>query len=244
MSYTLTYDEKVNGWTSFFSYYPEMMVNLNNDFYSFKNGQLYVHDQDLENKNSFYGADPAPTSVEVIMNTAPSEVKIFKTIELEGSSCSWDVDIQTNLSNGHILKESFKDKEGICYEYIKRNSEDVLDTKQLSVQGIGALVNIDINPTIYKFSQIPSNINVGDTLYYQSGATPVKVGVITGISSGITVDASLSSPSVGDFMFVAKPAVAESYGLKGYYASVTLTNEEPGHVELFAVNSEISKSFP
>jgi hypothetical protein len=245
MSYTLSFDEKVNGWTSFFSYIPERMVNLNNDFYTFKNGQLYIHEQDLSERNSFYGQPPAPTSVEVVMNSAPSEVKIFKTIELEGNNCNWDVEVQTNLMSGHILKESFEEKEDICYEYIKRNEEDILDTKLLSVQGIGALVDLDISPPTFNFSSVPSNINVGDTLYYQSTGDPVKVGVVTQLTStSINVDNVLSSPSVGDFMFVAKPSVAESNGLKGYYASVKMVNEETGPIELFAVNSEISKSFP
>lgn len=244
MSYTLTYDEKVNGWTSFFSYYPEMMVNLNNDFFSFKNGQLFIHEQEsLTTRNSFYGQPSAPTSVEVVMNTAPSEVKIFKTIELEGSSCRWDVDINTNLTSGHILKESFKDKEGICYEYIKRNEDDILDAKQLSIQGIGVVSSV--NAGLFTFTTVPENISVGDTLYYELSGTAVKVGTITAkTSTTVTVGSVTATPSAGAFMFVGKSAVAESYGLKGYYANVKLTNEDSGPVELFAVNSEVSKSFP
>ena len=244
MAYTLTYDEKVNGWTSFFSYHPEMMVNLNNDFFSFKNGQLFIHEQEnISTRNSFYGQPSAPTSVEVVMNASPSEIKIFKTIELEGSSCNWDVDIDTNLTSGHILKESFKDKEGICYEYIKRNEEDVLDAKQLSIQGIGAVSSV--NAGLFTFTFVPDNISVGDTLYYESAGSAIKVGTITAkTTTTVVVSTVVATPSAGAFMFVGKSAVAESYGLKGYYASVKLTNEETGNIELFAVNSEVSKSFP
>lgn len=243
MAYTLSFDEKVNGWTSFFSYDPEMMVNLNNDFYSFKNGQLYIHDQNASVRNSFYGQPSANTEVEVVMNDAPSEVKIFKTIELEGSSKEWDVTIDTNLISGHILKESFRDNEGISYEYIKRNEEDILDTKVLSVQGVGNVASV--SGSSINFASVPNNINVGDSLYYQTTGAPIKVGVITQVTgTSVTVDTVLSTPSAGNFAFAAKPSVAESYGLKGYYASVRLTNEETGPVELFAVNSEIIKSFP
>jgi hypothetical protein len=243
MSYTLSYDEKVNGWVSFFSYQPEMMVNLNNDMYSFKSGQLYIHEQDTITRNSFYGQPSAPTTVEAIMNASPSEVKIFKTIELEGSSCAWDVEIDTNLISGHIDKESFKDKEGICYEYIKRNEEDILDTKLLSVQGVGEVSSV--SGSTINFTSVPNNINVGDSLYYQVAGTPIKVGTITAVTStSVSVGSVLSSPSVGSFAFAGKSSVAESYGLKGYYASVKLTNEDTGPIELFAVNSEIIKSFP
>ena len=243
MAYTLTYDEKVNGWTSFFSFYPEMMVNLNNDLYSFKNGQLFIHDQDLPVRNSFYGQPSAPTTVDVVMNASPSEIKIFKTIELEGMNCNWDVEVDTNLTSGHIFKESFKDKEGICYEYIKRNEEDILDTKQISVQGVGNVLSVVGGA--FNFTSVPNNINVGDKLYYEDNGAAVYIGVISDVDPTIvTVGSVLSTPSSGAFIFVGKSAVAESYGLKGYYANVKLTNEDSGHIELFAVNSEISKSFP
>ena len=77
--YTLTYDEKVKGWTSFYSYIPDMMVNMNNEFYSFKDGQLYVHNKSEGNRNTFYG-QTYNTELEFVANDAPSEVKIFKTI--------------------------------------------------------------------------------------------------------------------------------------------------------------------
>ena len=243
MAYTLTYDEKVNGWTSFFSFYPEMMVNLNNDLYSFKNGQLFIHDQDLPVRNSFYGQASAPTTVDVVMNASPSEIKLFKTIELEGSTCNWEAEITTNLTEGHILNESFKKKEGICYEYIKRNEEDVLDTTQLSIQGIGNVSSVVGGA--FNFTSVPNNISVGDKLFYQSGTAAVYAGIITDVDpTVVTVGTVLSTPSAGAFMFVGKSAVAESYGLKGYYANVKLTNQDSGPVELFAVNSEVSKSFP
>jgi len=99
-------------------------------------------------------------------------------------------------------------------------------------------------PTYFNFASMPNNINVGDRLYYSSSGTPVEVGVITNVGPcWVSVDSVISTPPADSFMFVAKPSVAESYGLKGYYASVKLTNEESGPVELFAVNSEVSKSF-
>jgi hypothetical protein len=45
--------------------------------------------------------------VEIVSNAAPSEVKIFKTIEIEGNNPNWDVTIVTDLDQGHIDKSSF-----------------------------------------------------------------------------------------------------------------------------------------
>ena len=40
---TLTFDELVNGWNSFFTYKPTFITSLKNKFYSFKNGAIYEH---------------------------------------------------------------------------------------------------------------------------------------------------------------------------------------------------------
>ena len=240
--YTLTYDEKVKGWTSFYSYIPDMMVNMNNEFYSFKDGQLYVHNKSEGNRNTFYG-QTYNTELEFVANDAPSEVKIFKTIEIEGDSKEWDVTVATDIESGHVNKEDFENKEGFKYSYIRRNASDEVNTELLSVQGVGNLSSSSSN--VYTFSSVPGNISIGDVLYFSSGGSYTKIGVISSKNNTtITTASSLSTPSNGDFIFVAKNSVAESYGLKGYYANIRLANSGTSPVEVFAVNSEVSKSFP
>ena len=240
--YTLTYDEKVKGWTSFYSYIPDMMVNMNNEFYSFKDGQLYVHNKSEGNRNTFYG-QTYNTELEFVANDAPSEVKIFKTIEIEGDSKEWDVTVATDIESGHVNKEDFENKEGFKYSYIRRNASDEVNTELLSVQGVGNLSSSSSN--VYTFSSVPGNISIGDVLYFSSGGSYTKIGVISSKNNTtVTTASSLSTPSNGDFIFVAKNSVAESYGLKGYYANIRLANSGTSPVEVFAVNSEVSKSFP
>lgn len=240
-NYTLTFDEKINGWTSFHSYEPEMMVNLNNDFFSFKDGQIYLHERDTNIRNQYYDNDPAPTEIELVLNDSPSDVKIFKTVEIEGSTGKWDTTIDTNLESGNIPKNSYKNKEGMFYDFIKRNASDEIDTALLSVQGVGNLV--DIVGSKYAFGNVPHNISIGDVLYYEENGDYVKVGAITDKGSTF-IEAPIVSVQDNVFMFVAKNSVAESYGLKGYYANIKLSNTESRPIELFAVNSDISKSFP
>ena len=54
MATTITYDEINKGWTSFHSYEPEWMDRLGNNFYSFKNGNIYLHDSN-STRTEFYG---------------------------------------------------------------------------------------------------------------------------------------------------------------------------------------------
>jgi hypothetical protein len=248
MAYTLTYSDDVKGWTSFYSYIPEAMNSIGNNFYTFKNGQVYKHNVTGVDRNKFYGATTSEnTEVEFIFNDSPSEVKIFKTIELEGNTGVWDVEITTNLDRGHVSTDSFVKKEGMFDAYIRRNASDELNTELLSITGIGLINNQSGN--VFSFSNLPSGTRVGDNLYFSNGSSNLIVGNITNIQKNgnlkdVTVSSVLNSPAtMSEFFFSAKNPVVESNGLKGYYASVRLSNNESKAIELFAVNSEIVKSF-
>ena len=52
--YTFSFNEIRNGYTSFFSYYPEWIANAQDLIYSWKNGQLYKHDNTTD-YCKFYG---------------------------------------------------------------------------------------------------------------------------------------------------------------------------------------------
>jgi hypothetical protein len=255
--HTLTYDEKVRGWTSFHSYIPEYSVNLNNEYFTFKNGQLYLHNKTTGDRNTFYGT-AYNTEIELLSNAAPSDIKIYKTIEIEGNSGDWDVTVVTNLDTGHINKESFVKtedhvgsstvspntyEEGFYSTHIRRDSADEDNFELLSVQGVGNLSLI--NGLLYTFTQgVPSSISVGDALYRATGGSYERIGTITNTDgTTITMGTAAITPSPGDFIFAAKSPIAESFGLKGYYASVRLVNASTSAVELYAVNSEVAKSF-
>jgi len=51
-------------------------------------------------------------------------------------------------------------------------------------------------------------------------------------------------PAVGNFIMFVKNAVAESYGARGYYMQVLLENTSSTAVELFAISSQVFKSYP
>ena len=86
---TLAFDEDVQGWTSFFDYKPSQGDSLRNNFYTFKNGEIWRHYSTTTNEGNFYGIDNN-TVVEVIFNPDVSMVKTFKTVNYEGST-GWEV---------------------------------------------------------------------------------------------------------------------------------------------------------
>jgi len=88
---TVTFREDVKGWVSFKSFTPENAISCANEYYTFKDGNIWKHHDESVDRNTFYGIGPASqdpntySHVEVIFNEVPGSVKSFKTINYEGS---------------------------------------------------------------------------------------------------------------------------------------------------------------
>ena len=86
---TLTFDEAVKGWTSRFSYQPNQLGSLRNNFYTYYKGEIWKHYSDSANRAKFYGVD-YPSNVTLVLNPSSSMVKNFTTINYEGST-GWTI---------------------------------------------------------------------------------------------------------------------------------------------------------
>jgi hypothetical protein len=87
-SNTLSFDEASNGWTSFYSYNPQLMTSCLGQFYSWQDNKLWQHYSNAD-ANNFYNTSYR-SSVHLILNPNPIKMKTFKTINYEGSS-GWEV---------------------------------------------------------------------------------------------------------------------------------------------------------
>jgi len=251
MATTITYSEDVKGWTSFHSYEPEWMVGLGAEFFTFKNGNLYKHDTNDARMN-FYGSQYL-MKITFVSNKGPSDVKVFKNLKLETNSSQWAADLSSEMENGEIGSigaTKFEDKENLMYGYVRRKSNDELNYNELSIVGIGNLVSVSGNDYTFSYD-IPNQVSAnnadgvaGDKLYFLNAGVGSLIGTIDSVSGAvITTASSTGNPQVGDFIFVGKNPQSESYGLRGYYASIELVNATNSKVELFASNSEVFKSY-
>jgi hypothetical protein len=87
--HTLAFDEDVQGWTSFYDYNPNNGGSLRNNFYTFKNGEIWEHYSVTTNWANFYGQNN-DSSIKLIFNPDVSVVKTFKTVNYEGKT-GWEV---------------------------------------------------------------------------------------------------------------------------------------------------------
>jgi len=261
-NYTLTYSPMLEGWTSFHSYYPEWMTNMNNFLYTFKSGELWKHNTNAT-RNSWYGAASDASKVTIIFNDAPSESKMFKTLACETDS-PWKATITTDLNSGVMEASYFELKEGDYFTYIRR-APNTIDLKAMSTQGIGNVSSASINVStgfleVFFAFEIPNTISVfdqtvipksgGDVLYCVISGVQTLIGDIDEIvndpltGNKIVVKSFSAVPNTNNFAYAIKNSVAESYGARGYFMSVLLENTSSAAVELFAISSQVFKSYP
>jgi hypothetical protein len=251
MAVTISFDEKNNGWTSNWSFIPESYLKIKGDMYTFKKGKLALHNVSNVPFNRFYDEngdyETFDSSIQTVINTSPSEVKEFKTIYIESNVNNFDVLIDSNMDSGHILKSSFSTREGEHYAFIRRNSNSTLNFDLLSIQGVGVPTTVVGN--VFEFKSIPNIVSSGDVLCVYNPALqeyePVST-VDTYDSTSITINTPLTPYSYppNGIVFVAKNPIAESYGIKGAYAKIRLTTEDPTvETVLYALNSEVVKSY-
>ena len=87
---TLGFTEEANGWASFYSFKPSQMISLKNKFYTLNSGKLWEHYNNAANTRcNFYGVQYT-SAIRFVFNEAPSNVKIFKTMNYEGAN-GWQV---------------------------------------------------------------------------------------------------------------------------------------------------------
>ena len=173
-NYTLAYSETLKGWTSFRSYLQESGVSLNNEYFTFKNGNLYAHHTN-EQRNNFYGTQ-YDSYVDILLNRGPSIIKSFRTVGYEGTQAritqdtnnaayydnenkdGWYVSkMMTDLQEVDELEFTAKENKyfsqirGVKTIWTEDGSAGNIDPREFSFQGIGSSSSVDCpdcGPTI------------------------------------------------------------------------------------------------
>jgi hypothetical protein len=110
----------------------EFGLSMANDYYTFKNGYIYQHDQEDVNRNTFYG-DFESSSVNVLLNDNPSIIKMFNTLNYEGSQAKVDkFTFEDNLSIPLQPDTNYNDQEYYnLYAKDGWNVESIITDKEI-----------------------------------------------------------------------------------------------------------------
>jgi hypothetical protein len=98
-SVTLSFNESVNGWVSFYDFNPQFGGSIDGKFYTFKESVIYEHHKGV----GFYGSTDLDASITLVMNQNPSANKNFLTISYEGAE-TWNISsITTDVDTGSAI---------------------------------------------------------------------------------------------------------------------------------------------
>jgi hypothetical protein len=249
---TLSFDEQVLGWPSFFTYEPDQAISIQSDFYTFKDGSLYKHYVDnfdaatgLYDRNTFYGVS-SNSSITFVFNPKVSMSKVFKTVNYEGSSGwkiseykasrSFDLNDTANvvLSNAAGLYEEQTIQEVIITNagaaYGLANNVSVATTGAgtgfscniTQVSGTGAIQSVVIN-------QVGTGYKNGENLTVSGGNGAAVLQIDSVNTSVYNAGFYLKEGKYYASIVNSSPATAgevvfgdDMTGVKGYYAVVKI----------------------
>ena len=176
----LSFKEQSDGWNTRMSYDPEFGVSLNNEYYTFKNGEIWEHSNLV--RSNFYGTQYNST-VTPIFNDAPTSIKNFKTLSYEGDA-GWTASITTNEQSGEV--NTWKKREGIYFNYIIGDGTFFLADLDGDVTNSNTIVIAVPN----------TNISVGDTV---TGAGISGIVTVSSIAADkITIGVTGSPQTLAD----------------------------------------------
>jgi hypothetical protein len=186
---TVAFDEDINGWTSRFSFKPELGGSLRNNFYTFKSGGIWQHYSTLVSKGSFYNII-SPSTVTIIFNASVSGVKNFNTINYEGGigweviSLVTDTDLAIPIApflqsytltsiEEQLFSNNFKRKENKYFATITNGTAggagDVVYGESMSgIKGFYAIVSLSLDNSLYGSQSIDTELFAVSTDYVNS----------------------------------------------------------------------------
>ena len=224
---TLSFDETVKGWTSFYTYKPYFSTSLKNFYYTFNSGAMYVHNSAAVPRAQFYGVN-YKASIKFIFNPNVSAQKNFKTINYEGDN-GWQVDsIVSDLTGagGPNLVTSTVD----------------FNTLYTQDGGNATVTNpvLTNTPAVWSYNQ-GSYDSLGNQ-YPARLTPPIKNAGFSRMENKYkAVIQNNSTVAPGEIIWGNSIS-----GIKGYFATVTMSTDNVTNIggmkELFAVSSEYVES--
>lgn len=229
--FTLSYDEDVRGWTSFYNYKPAFGTSLKNTYYTFDNGtssapvaNIYQHNSQAPTvkRAEFYGVT-YDASITFIFNPNVSVSKVFKTINYEGSN-GWQIDSIASDFTGLGSANTGWETTSTGQAYNMSNTQDVSNT-------------------IYSYNQGAYD-NYGNQ-YPAELIPPINRAGFNRKENKYMANIVSNSPATaGEVRFGNQMT-----GIKGHFVTVTMSTDNPnngiasatdygGMKEIFAVSSE------
>lgn len=96
---TIAFAEKINKWTSFYTFVPDSAFSMFTKTYSFNQGDIYLHEANTPNRCNFYGTQ-YPSTIYFSTNQQPTLAKTFQSINYQANQLLVTPSLGINTSTG------------------------------------------------------------------------------------------------------------------------------------------------
>ena len=222
---TVSFKEDIKGWVSFKSFIPDSALSMANNYYTFKQGQLWLHHDETVDRNTFYNVFTS-SSVEVVLNDAPSSVKSFSTLNYEGSqSRIQKFEEVTILSDGfqdeavysnqeiynltakkgwHVDKIITDKESGYVKEFIEKEGKwfnNIDKFIELKSDEIGSIIEMDTADFTFQGIGMAGAINTQNLGQSSGGGSVISGGPRDPVGPGTTGGPAPGSDDAGQGVF-------------------------------------------
>ena len=218
---TLAWDENVLGWPTFYSYKPNNIFSLKNTYFTTNSSEKYEHyfTGASNNRNVYYGAAPAASSLTFVFNPQVNINKNFLTIGYEGSNGWKGQSFISDEQGKQLVNDNYINPSASISEYVNYTDNSVIINSYYE----GAYDNFG--------NEFPAAL----TPPIQRAGFTLKEGkYVSNIRNN-------STARVGEVSYGSSIS-----GIKGYFATVTLqtdgTTDLGGSKQIFAASTNINVS--
>jgi hypothetical protein len=178
----MNYNFNSNIWVGAYQWLPECMEYFGNKLFGFKDGFLYLHNEDTSSYNNIYGVQ-YPQRICFTCNIPPSEVKSIFNIALEGKQIPNFTVLYTNYPNVQISDltvDDYSNQEGVQYAQFFRDrlspntDGTVIDKLYKGDVIVGAVGYVMIEFQVYDEQLILNMSNIGFELSRGQGNIMIK----------------------------------------------------------------------
>lgn len=220
------------GFPCYMTFEPDFMLGANNEFYTWKNGVMYLHNSETEDRNNFYGVQ-YESKIKFIVNHQFREDKIFNNLGIH-STHPWLANLKTRFMERQIPKECFDKQNQYWYSEIMGNTKE--DVYNNNIFGIGTL---EIVNGVITTAVMPDGISVGDTIISDNNSF-TEIDIIDISENTITISAAVNLPT--SLLMFKKNQNIDGSNIKGNYMEVELINDDTEEVQIKAVKTEAVKN--
>jgi len=125
----IVYSEKNNKWSSFYTYNPDCGFGLFINLYTYKQGNLYLHENNSASRNNFYGVQ-YNTIINMPFNQNVTFVSTFESMSIQGNMLMITTEEGVETSLGQV-------SDLIAEDFTKSTLDDGVTTVTVnSVEGV------------------------------------------------------------------------------------------------------------